>query len=719
MPVARFSGNSSYEIDYDAALVRQEGNSSYMYARTIVRKLAGTGRWSAGNGGNNGWASWNGGSLWSGGGYSFDFRGRDTIEFWSGNWWIGHNGEGFASYETSSGMNLVDIGYAAAGTGWRDLPRIPKPPTAPRNLRAVNISINNAGVQYDGPADNRGAAVTGYRADWYEINNTTNPLVWRDQNSQGLTSPQGGAVSGSFTPKPGQTYHVYIYARNSAGEGPAAAISLTTLPAGPPGVTVTPSPLGATARVDLTPPGGASGVASYEIQYRTTGTTTALTVSTTTNSRTVEGLNPGGSYDWRARARFSGADSVWSEWQTVRQPTPSPSVSGYFDGSMPPRGDRSFAWDGAPHASKTRAVTAGVAGWRATAPSGAVTLARVGAGMKSAHAARALVTTSLTGAGLALGLAPDLASLSRVVAEAPYDGTMYVRPSKSQRLGLFIEWYDAARVSMRIDAGDVMVVAGGATERLGVYATAPTGAEYARLEVRDVTGSGWALWVKDDYLDADGAQVTLQSRYPYFDGSTPTDRDYQYAWQGTPNASSSVRSAAPPAPDTRLMDPDCPPVPMAPRPPKIEAACIDETGTWRRYWVSIPESAVPLWREQLPSITIVTGSSDARQVRVRTYENPDDLIPSAFSALEWISEQTVSYIPPKTRMVLDSMNERALATVDGDGPLPANHLLYGRDGGPATWPVLSCGVGYLMSFDVPLDAPVGAISFEVDLTTRM
>jgi hypothetical protein len=719
MGTARFSGNSSYEINYDAALVRQEGNRSLVYARTIVYKLAGTGRWSANNSGNNGWASWNGGGLWNGGGFSYDFRGRDSILFWEGNWWINHNADGFASYETSSGMNLVDIGYAASGTGWRELPRIPKPPTAPRNLRPANISINNAGVYYDGPADNRGAAVTSYRADWYEINNSTNPLVWRDLGSVGYTSPQGGAVAGSFTPKPGQTYHVYVYARNSAGEGPAAVVSLTTLPAGPPGVTVSPSPLGATARVDLTPPGGASGVASYDIEYRVTGTTSATSVNSPTNSRTIEGLNPGGSYDWRARARFSGAQSVWSEWQTVRQPTPSPSVSGYFDGSMPPRGDRSFAWEGTPHASKTKAVTAGVAGWRATAPSGAVKLARVGAGMKSAHAARALVTTALTGAGLALGLAPDLASLSRVVAEAAYDGTMYVRPSKSQRLGLFIEWYDSARVSMKVDVGDVVIVAGGATERLAVYATAPTGAEYARLEVRDVSGSGWSLWQKDEYLDADGAQLTLQSRYPYFDGSTPTDRDYQYAWNGTANASSSVRSAAPPAPDTRLMDPDCPPVPLAPRPPKIDATCIDEVGTWRRYWVSIPESAVPLWREQLPSITIITGSSDARQVRVRTYENPDDLIPSAFSALEWISEQTVSYIPPKTRMVLDSMNERALATVDGDGPLPANHLLYGRDNGPATWPVLSCGVGYLMSFDVPLEAPVGAISFEVDLTTRM
>lgn len=149
----------------------------------------------------------------------------------SGSTWIGHDGEGFRPGFASDAYIKAPhsyIGEGGSGQAWVDAPRIPKTPTAPRNLRVESKSPISAGIRYDGPADWRGSSPQGYTADWYEINGANNPLVWRDLNSQGYTDPQGGAVPGAPQLKPGTTYHVYIYARSNVGNSPSASIALTT-----------------------------------------------------------------------------------------------------------------------------------------------------------------------------------------------------------------------------------------------------------------------------------------------------------------------------------------------------------------------------------------------------------------------------------------------------------------------------------------------------------
>src|SRR5690606_33389332 len=103
----------------------------------------------------------------------------------------------------------------------------------------------------------------------------------------------------------------------------------------------------------------------------------------------------------------------------------------------------------------------------------------------------------------------------------------------------------------------------------------------------------------------------------------------------------------------------------------------------------------------------------------RVYRNPDALDPASFPATDWEAEQIVSYIPASTVLTLDGVAQRVWAEVNGGEPISADRLLYGSGGGPASWPVLSCGTAYLLSFDVPLDAPEGNLSVDVALTTRM
>lgn len=151
---------------------------------------------------------------------------------WHDSWdrWFSHDGEG-----NRGGVGLaMELQYGSVNEvhyGGIEAPgRIAKPPTAPRNLRSGDILPTSAGVWYDAPADNRGAGIEQYRATWFEITaDGSNPAIWDDYNSNGYTNPQGGAGPAL---KPGTTYHVYVYARNAAGWGPASTIALETLAGG-------------------------------------------------------------------------------------------------------------------------------------------------------------------------------------------------------------------------------------------------------------------------------------------------------------------------------------------------------------------------------------------------------------------------------------------------------------------------------------------------------
>lgn len=75
---------------------------------------------------------------------------------------------------------------------------------------------------------------------------------------------------------------------------------------------------------------------------------------------------------------------------------------------------------------------------------------------------------------------------------------------------------------------------------------------------------------------------------------------------------------------TPIVDPDCPPLPEPPRPPVIPAACIEIPTVLQRYMFAIPSSKVSLWSDMVPRITIISGTQDIRQVRVRAFPNPFD-----------------------------------------------------------------------------------------------
>lgn len=166
-----------------------------------------------------------------------------------------------------------------------------------------------------------------------------------------------------------------------------------------------------------------------------------------------------------------------------------------------------------------------------------------------------------------------------------------------------------------------------------------------------------------------------------------------------------------------ILDPDCPPVPPAPRPPAIPNACITPEDTWQRYWLEIPAEFSSVWSSMVPAITIASGVQEIRQIRVRVFPNPFNYPVTTIDPCSWCAEFILSYLPPQTELTVDALTQTAFAAIAGSEAQPASALLYGSDGGPMSWPALSCGIPYVITIDVP-EPLLDDVTVGVDLTRR-
>ena len=587
-------------------------------------------------------------------------------------------------------------------------------PTAPLSPSVEAASTVSAIMSWAPPSSNGGAALSGYTLQY----STSSTFA-----SEVTTIELGVVTTRTVTGlNPGTTYYFRVAAKNSAGTGPwSSTVSTTTPAAVAPGMTVTAAPNGRSATVALAPPGGSTAVTKYTVERRVGSSGTVTSTDTTSTSLAVSGLTPGTQYQWRASAWFGTYQSPWTSWTALTQPNPSTSPGQYFDGSTTDTPDINFQWVGTANNSISRGVARGVLGWVGSAgSSGASVLSvyQVTGGYSGGFAVRLMVSGDATTSGVYVGMATG--SGAEIQPLTDYVGSIYVRPSRAQRLRLGMLFYNSAGTAI---GGTVYGPAQLVTDtdvwtRLTMTAKSPASAVKVVLRVYDVTGTGWSTWKGGEYLDADAMMVTLSSLFDYFDGSSASTSEFSYSWLGTPNNSVSMRTVLEQGEVDPLLDPDCPPAPIPPRPPVIDDPCIDDIGIWRRYWSVVPAAEVSAWLAVLPTILLSTGSLAERQVRIRIYENPEGLTPSVFDTSSWVSEQIISYIPPDTDLILDAVTERVFATVGNAAPIAADKLLFGTGGLPPTWPVLSCGIGYLISYDVPIEAPSGNLTIGVQLTRR-
>jgi hypothetical protein len=165
------------------------------------------------------------------------------------------------------------------------------------------------------------------------------------------------------------------------------------------------------------------------------------------------------------------------------------------------------------------------------------------------------------------------------------------------------------------------------------------------------------------------------------------------------------------------IDPDCPPIPLPPAPPTVDASCVTEPSSYQRSVITIPESTVPTNLTAYPILTLQAGAQDVRQARIRFWENPDHLTIDDLDPCSFDGEIIVSYLPAGATLVIDGVQRIATMTLAGVTQ-DATHLLYGSDGGPVDWPELTGGIEYLVTLDLDSAGTFSDTQMTVELVVR-
>lgn len=422
----------------------------------------------------------------------------------------------------------------------------------------------------------------------------------------------------------------------------------------------------------------------------------------------------GTSYANWSIASYLELDGVWAAAQATVAVTPDlgdltgmPTLSG-----RRPRGWRSFA-EGAGALTLAGAITQVPESLALSTETGDFDVMAVFASLQAA-------------AGMRVGTTADTTSgfMSDVFATINYYASIKVKVDVATRMACEIEWYASNGTLVGRSTGSDQLLVANTTTILEVNDTAPEGAVYAAVVSVDVAGTGWAA---GSLRFVGAVMLSASAKYPYFDGDSAPDAQYDYEWMDAENASPSLRvSLSSSGSGNALQDPDEDPLPAPPSAPVIEESTILTDVVWRRYVAAIPVSEVRLWIKGVPTLSLFAIAEAEHEVRIRYWRNPNDVDPTIWTdtGIEPESEQIISYIPGGTTFVIDGVAERAYvrtpATVDNpEAILAANHLLYGEGGGPATWPELDCETPYILTLDVPVEATPGNISMFLNLTDRM
>ena len=132
---------------------------------------------------------------------------------------------------------------------------------------------------------------------------------------------------------------------------------------------------------------------------------------------------------------------------------------------------------------------------------------------------------------------------------------------------------------------------------------------------------------------------------------------------------------------------------LPPPPPPPRGACVTrERSAWAL--MTAPVNLIPRWFDSVPVLTVKAGDADLRRLTVRFHANPQLRVitsPDQLDPCTALTEINLTYLPRDTELVLDGRAQRAYVQASGGRTEPAESVLYGADGGPWRWPLLTCG----------------------------
>lgn len=665
------------------------------------------------------------GSLVFSGINTYDFRSPNNYAgavdiIGSGELWINHAPNGTATITVAASYDGDGtIGDASFSTTWTLAP-IPRAPGAPNLTSLTDALPASFRANFTAPSDIGGGAITGYELQ----------VALDSGFTSGVHTFSGpGSPIDATGLTPASLYYARVRAINAYGNGAWSNVrTISTAAAGAPHIDAIPRHDGQGAMLVASPPFGVGSADSYTFQRTVTGPgAPPPTTFTSPNPWASDShvLQPGQTATYQVYATIGGTDTGWSTsaslaYAPIDQRAPFYPI---FDGDTavaPFDLVQVAGWDGTVGQSASFLESEVPAGWRSFSEgagglaTGNVSQLPQSVGIRDGHGTfdvMALFASDKSDAGVRIGTATSHPGLAEVFETVTYFGSLRALSHVAVSLAAEIEWYTDDLSFISRTQGAPTTLTPWAPVTLEVSGQAPAGAAYAALTTVDV-----GPLTQETFRLVGSAMLSASRRYGYFDGDMPG-----YEWRGDPHESPTQRLPDAQV-DRSLQDPDEPPLPAPPLPPAIDDGTVLTDIVWRRYVAFVPAAEVREWIAAIPTLTLRTGAAAEREVRIRFWRNPDEIPPTLWTdaGQTHVAELVISYIPPTSTFVVDGVAERAyVLDADDTSRIPADHLLFGAGGGPVAWPALDCGMAYIITFDVPIDATLGNLETFLDLTDRI
>lgn len=158
-------------------------------------------------------------------------------------------------------------------------------------------------------------------------------------------------------------------------------------------------------------------------------------------------------------------------------------------------------------------------------------------------------------------------------------------------------------------------------------------------------------------------------------------------------------------PANLIQDPLLPPFPVVPTIPRISNLGYAPPDAWSRWAMQLPEALIPQWNDVVPTLRIRTGPVERRYLRFRYHADPLGRfsVPDLDSC-SYCGEFVISYLPPDSIITIDGVAESITVELPGGIVVDGESLVWGTDGGPFVWPVISCGFSYVLTMDTIRDS---------------
>ena len=129
--------------------------------------------------------------------------------------------------------------------------------------------------------------------------------------------------------------------------------------------------------------------------------------------------------------------------------------------------------------------------------------------------------------------------------------------------------------------------------------------------------------------------------------------------------------------------------------------CYDPPQNWRRRQITIPATYIPLWGEVVPVFNVHARTTDVRNLRLRFYADVDSDGDISDDPCAYCGDIVVSFVPEGFTLVFDGVNRQVYAYDAHQNRRRADSLVFSTDGTPFDWPLLTCGMGYIVTLDLP------------------